>query len=313
MPRRHVLLALLVAVVWGVNFVAIHVGLRTFPPLEFAALRFAVIAFPAVLFVRRPEIPTRFIVGIGVFLSAGQFGLLFVAMHEGLSPGLASLVVQLQAVFTIGLAMGLLGERPGRLQLAGAAVALAGIAVIAGGRAQGVPLGALALGITGAFSWAVGNVITRQARSPQPIPLLVWTSLIPPIPLALLSLWLEGPQRMADGITGIDASAVAALAYVAIGASGVGYGIWTWLLHKHPASQVSPYALLVPVVGIAAAWIGLNEQPGAVELAGAAVVLLGLGLITGVLRPGGSRIAPELGTGEFASVRGAAERAERVV
>src|SRR4051794_39145335 len=132
MPRRHVLLALAVAVVWGVNFVVIHVGLDSFPPLAFASLRFAVLALPGLLLIRRgPGVPWRWVLAIGTFLSAGQFGLLFSAMDAGLPAGLASLVLQLQVMFTIVLAVGLLGERPRPVQLAGVAVALAGMGVIA--------------------------------------------------------------------------------------------------------------------------------------------------------------------------------------
>jgi O-acetylserine/cysteine efflux transporter len=111
MPRRHVILAFVVAVVWGVNFVVIHVGLRDFPPLLFAALRFTVVAFPAVLFVRRPAVPLRWVLGVGTFLSAGQFGLLFVAMDQGLPAGLASLVLQVQVLFTIAVALGAFWSR----------------------------------------------------------------------------------------------------------------------------------------------------------------------------------------------------------
>ena len=145
MPLRHNLLAASVALLWGVNFVAIDVGLETFPPLLFVALRFALTAFPAVLLVRRPAVPAKWIVAVGFFLSVGQFGLLFVAIHIGMPAGLSSLVIQLQVVFTIALAVAFLGERPSRVQICGAVVAFAGLAAIAAGRAQSVPLGAVLL------------------------------------------------------------------------------------------------------------------------------------------------------------------------
>jgi O-acetylserine/cysteine efflux transporter len=285
MPRRHVLLALAVAVVWGVNFVVIHVGLDSFPPLLFAALRFTVVALPLVFFVRRPPIDWRWIVAVGTFLSAGQFGLLFVAMDRGLPPGLASLVIQLQALFTIALAVAFIGERPRRGQLVGAAVALAGIGVIAAGRSSEVPLLGLALCVGAAASWGVGNVCTRLAKAPDAFALMVWSSLIPPIPLAILSLVLEGPGAAGDAFAGLDLSGVLALLYVVIGATLFGYGSWTWLLRHHEASRVAPFALLVPVAGIAAAWIALDERPGAAELAGAALVLAGLAVVVRALRP----------------------------
>ncbi|WP_354700327.1 putative amino-acid metabolite efflux pump [Paraconexibacter sp. AEG42_29] len=282
MPRRHALLAVAVMVVWGVNFVVIHVGLKDFPPLLFAALRFVFVALPAVFLVGRPQVPARNVIGVGLFLSAGQFAFLFSALHEGMPAGLASLVLQLQAVFTVALAVAFLGERPGRRQLAGSAVALAGIAIIAAGRAEGVPLLAFALCIGASASWGTGNIIVRRSRPPDAIALLVWSSLVPPIPLGLLSLTLEGPDRMGDAITGVGAGGLLALAYIVIGSTFFGYGVWNWLLRRYEASIVAPFTLLVPVVGIAAAWIALGERPTAAELGGGAVVMAGLGLTAGV-------------------------------
>jgi O-acetylserine/cysteine efflux transporter len=274
MPRSHVLLAVVVAVVWGVNFVMIHVGLSDVPPLLFAALRFAVVAFPAVLFVRRPRVALRWVLGVGLFLSAGQFGLAFLSMAHGLPAGLASLVLQMQVLFTIAFAVAFLGERPRRAQVGGSVLALAGMAVIAVGRGGTVPLGALALCVGAAASWGIGNIFVRRAQAPDPIALLVWSSLVPPIPLALLSV-LSGERAPVVGIGGVGA-----LLYIVVGATYFGYGSWFWLLGRHPASRVAPFTLLVPPVGIAAAWALLGERPGASELAGAAVVLAGLVIAT---------------------------------
>src|SRR3954463_13970181 len=152
MPRRDVVIATAVAVIWGVNFVFTPVGLEHSPPLLFAALRFCLVAL-ALPFVPRPGVPARYVVAVGVFLSAGQFGLLFLGIDRGMPPGLASLILQLQAAFTVGLAVLFLGERPRPAQLAGGALALAGIGIIAAGRASAVPLGALALTIGAAASW----------------------------------------------------------------------------------------------------------------------------------------------------------------
>ncbi len=279
MPRRHIALAVAVAVIWGVNFVVIHVGLDSFPPLLFAALRFGLVAM-ALPFVPRPGVPARYVVAVGVFLSAGQFGLLFVGIDRGMPAGLASLVLQLQAAFTIGLAVLLLGERPRPAQLAGSVLALVGIGVIAGGRAGAVPLGALALTIGAAACWGLGNVATRKARSPHPVGLLVWSSLIPPLPLLALSLMSERGEPVV-----IDPAGVLALLYVVGLSTFVGFGAWAWLLGRHPASTVAPFTLLVPVVGIAAAWLALGETPSAAELGGAAVVLTGLGLTVGMTAP----------------------------
>jgi O-acetylserine/cysteine efflux transporter len=277
MPRRDAVAATLVAVVWGVNFVVIHVGLEHFPPLLFAALRFAVVAL-ALPFVPRPGVPARWVFGVGLFMYGGQFGLGFTGMDRGVSPGLASLVLQLQAVFTLGLAVGLLGERPHRAQLAGGALALGGIGVIAAGRAQAAPLGALALVVGAALSWGVGNICSRRARSPEPLGLLVWASLVPPLPLLALSLAIEGPAAAGHAFAALDLAGVLALLYIVAISTFGGYGVWNALLARHPATTVAPFTLLVPPVGIATAWLALGEVPGAAELIGAVVVLAGVAL-----------------------------------
>ncbi|MBV8218167.1 MAG: EamA family transporter [Solirubrobacterales bacterium] len=278
MPTRHVMLAAAVALVWGINFVVIDVGLGSFPPLLFAALRFTLVAFPAVLVVSRPAVPLRWVIGVGAFMSAGQFGLLFVAIHQGVPAGLASVVLPTQTVFTIALAVAFLAERPGRAQLAGAAVAVGGVVLIALGRDRGVPLGALLLCVGAAASWGVGNICNRRARAPDAIALLVWSSLVPPIPLLALSLAFEGPREIGSAFSNLTAGGLLALLYVVIVSTGFGFGAWTWLLRRHPASRVAPFTLLVPPVGIAAAWIALGQSPGVGELVGAAIILAGLAL-----------------------------------
>jgi O-acetylserine/cysteine efflux transporter len=278
MPRRHIAAAVVVAVVWGVNFVVIHVGLEHFPPLLFAALRFALVAL-ALPFVPRPGVPWRYVVGVGLFLCVGQFGLLFLGMAHGVPAGLASLVLQLQAAFTVGLAVALLGERPSGGQLVGGALALAGIGAIAAGRAQSVPLGALALTVGAAASWGAGNVVTRRARPPHALGLLVYSSAVAPLPLLALSLLTEDYRSVS-----ISAGGVLALLYVVVLSTFGGFGVWTALMARHPASSVAPFTLLVPVAGIAAAWAWMGEAPSGPELAGAALVLGGLALTVGLGR-----------------------------
>lgn len=293
MPVRHLLLAIAVAVVWGVNFVVIHVGLESFPPLLFAAIRFALMAFPAVLVVRPPRgVAARWVIGVGACIGIGQFGLLFVSMDLGMPAGLASLVVQLQALFTIALAVALLGERPRPVQLAGAALALAGIGVIAAGRAEGVPLVALALCIASAAAWGAGNVCTRVARARDPMALLVWSSLVPPLPLLALSLAIEGPAEIGGALGSLSVDGLLALAYLVLASTAFGYGVWTMLLSRHPASRVAPFTLLVPVTGLSSAWLALGEVPTALELLGAAIVLIGLAAMTVALRPSRAPAGP---------------------
>lgn len=283
MPLRHALLAACIAVAWGVNFVVIDIGLASFPPLLFAALRFVFTVLPAIFLVGLPRTGWRTVVGVGLFISMGQFGLLFVSIDRGLPAGLASLVLQVQAVFTILLAVVVLDERPAARQLAGAALAAVGIAIVGLGRGGDVPLLALLACVGAGASWGVGNVITRRARPSAPLALIVWSSLVPPIPLAAVSFVVEGPGAWAHAFGDLHASGLLALGYVIVVATFFGYGSWTWLMARHPAATVAPFTLLVPVVGIAAGWIALGEVPGTVEVIGAAVVLVGLAFVTGLV------------------------------
>jgi len=276
MPARSVALVVLVAAVWGVNFVVIHVGLDHFPPLLFNALRFSCMAVPAIFLVGRPRIPWRYVLGFGFLLGVVKFGLLFVSLDLGMPAGLGSLLLQLQVIFTIVFAGILLHERPRRQQMAGAAVAFAGLAVIGIDRAAAAPVLPFLLVLAAAGAWGVTNVITRVAQPPDPLAMLVWASLVAPLPLLGLSLLFEGPAEIGDALAGIDAEAIAALVFVS-GVSGLfGFAVWTALLKRHSAASVTPFALLVPVFGIASAALALGERPSALELGGAVLICAGL-------------------------------------
>jgi len=283
MPRRHAVLALVVAVCWAVNFVVIDIGLESFPPLLFAALRFGLTAFPAIFFVPRPDVRWRVVIAVGLFIGVGQFGVLFVAMNTGLPAGLASVIAPLQPVFTIPLAVVALGERPSLRQVVGVSLAIAGLGTIALGRAHGVPLQAVALGVASAASWGCGNVVTRAARPQRPFSLLVWSSLAAPAPLLGLSLIFEGVGSWQSAASSISASGIIALAYVIVVSTFFGYGTWYWLMSRYQASTVAPFTLLVPIVGIVTAWLVRGEHPSWGELLGSLVVLIGLGLALGVM------------------------------
>jgi O-acetylserine/cysteine efflux transporter len=276
MPARSVAAVILVAAIWGVNFVVIHVGLDHFPPLLFNALRFTLMALPAVFFVGRPRVAWRFVLAIGFTLGVVKFGLLFVSLDLGLPVGLSSLLLQLQVIFTIGFAGVVLHERPRREQIAGAAVAFAGLALIGIDRAASAPVLPFVLVVGAAAAWGVSNVLTRMAQPPDGLALLVWASLVAPLPLRGLSLVFEGPAEIGDALAGIDVAAVAALVFVAVVSGLFGFAVWITLLKRHTAAAVTPFALLVPVFGIAAAAVFLGERPSALELIGAALICAGL-------------------------------------
>ncbi|MFJ3924782.1 EamA family transporter [Streptomyces sp. NPDC090022] len=290
MRPAHTALAVLVAAVWGVNFVVIEIGLDHFPPLLLSALRFLVAALPAVFFVGRPKVAWKWIIGVGLALGVAKFGLLFTGMAAGMPAGLSSLVLQVQAVFTALFAAWALRERPGPVRLAGMALALAGIAVAAvDGGASGPVLG-FALVVAAAACWGVSNVLTRKAAPPDALNFMVWVCTVPVVPLLLLSLVLEGPERDLAALRALDWSGAAVIGYVAWVSTVFGFAAWGYLLRRYPASSVAPFSLLVPVFGMSSAALLLGEQVSGLRWV-AAVLLVGGVAVTSLAPARGARTA----------------------
>lgn len=276
MSPKDLLLALVVIVVWGMNFVVIKIGLDDIPPMLLGCLRFMLAAFPAILFIKRPQMPLRWLIGYGATISLGQFAFLFSAMHVGMPAGLASLVLQSQAFFTLFFAVLFLGERLHATNLVGLVIAASGLVLIGMQGDRSMTLAGFMLTICAASMWAMGNIITRKVGKVNLVGLVVWGSLIPPIPFFALSWFIEGPQMIESALRGIGLSSIMVLVYLAVGATILGYGLWSRLLSRYPANTVAPFSLLVPVVGLtSAAWL-LGEQLDGLQAIGALLVLLGL-------------------------------------
>lgn len=278
LPLSHLLLALAVVAVWGTNFVVIKLALGDLPPLLFATLRFLFALLPAAFVLPRPAVPWRELAAYGVLIGAGQFGLLYIAMHGHISPGLASLVVQTQVFFTIGLSMWLARERLQRHQLVALSIALAGLAVIVAHTDASTTVLGLALVLLAALAWAGGNLVARRAVGANMLAYVVWASLFSIPPLLLLSLLFEGPAAIAHGLRQAGPLTWAAVLWQSAGNTLFGYAAWAWLLARHPAATVSPMALLVPVFGMGASAWWLGEAMPAWKLIAAALVLAGLAI-----------------------------------
>ena len=273
---RHALLALAVTVVWGTNFVVIKVGLGQLPPLTFAALRFALAFAPAALFLRRPDVPIRNLAAYGVLIGLGQFGLLYIAMHGMISPGLASLVIQSQVFMTIGLSMWLTRERLRGFQWVALAVGAAGLGVIFTHTDAVTTAAGLGLVLVAALCWALGNTVQRATPQVNSLAYVVWSSLFAVPPLIAVALVLEGWPAMSAGIAHASPFTWAVILWQSIGNTLFGYGAWGFLLGRYPAATVSPFALLIPVSGMGASALLLGEPLPLWKLAAAALIIGGL-------------------------------------
>lgn len=280
MPPRHVLLAVLVSVLWGLNFLAIHASLQQFPPLFLVGLRFALIAVPTILLVPRPQVPLRWLLGYGAGFGTLQFIGLYLGMAAGFPAGLASLVLQSSAPFTVLLGALLLRERLTARRAAGVAVAVSGLALVGLARATDTGWVPFVLVVLGGLGWAFGNLASRQAAAPNPLHLTLWMSVVPPLPMFALSLAVEGPGAIAASFAGPVGTEVAlawaGLGYTILLGTIVGSGIWVWLMARHPAGTVAPFSMLVPVTGLLAGWWVLGDRPALLELLGGVLVVGGV-------------------------------------
>jgi O-acetylserine/cysteine efflux transporter len=277
MPVRDWLAALLVVSAWGINFVVIKFGLTEVPPLLLGALRFIFVAFPAVLFVPRPKAPWRTVVLYGLTISFGQFAFLFTALYVGMPAGLASLVLQSQAFFTVLIAAYIMKEPVYRHNVAGMLIAIAGLYLVSLGAQHGsMPMLGFIFTLAAALSWASGNIVVKGVGKIDMFSLVVWGAVVPPLPFLAMSLVFEGPERMMHSLLSLSWVGISAIAYLAMGATVVGYVLWGRLLSRHPASKVAPLTLLVPVLGLVSASVVLNEHMSTLQWVGAAVILVSL-------------------------------------
>lgn len=294
MSGRDRLLAVTVAVLWGLNFVAVRLGLDEFPPIFFAALRYLVLAVPVVLLVRRPPLPYRWLVLYGLAFGVVQFGLLFLAISQGMPSGLSSVLLQAAAPITMALSVLLLHERPTPRQLLGTGIAAVGIAVIGGARLGTAAALPLVLTLLAALGWAVGNLALRKACSTEPLHFVLWMSVVPPLPLLALSAVTEGPtagwRAVSDAATGASGNgivALVALVYVVVGGTVVGATLWTGLLARNPATEVAPFSMLVPIVGILGGFVVFHEQLTTWTVLG--IIAVVGGLLVGLRVPAAAR------------------------
>ena len=288
MKRRDLILALLVVIVWGANFTVIKLGLAGLPPMLLVALRYTFAAVPAIFFVKRPDIGWKYIIAYGMAVGVGQFSCLFYAMNIGMPAGTSSVILQSQVFFTLIFAAVLLKEHLRIFHALGVIISAIGLFFISGnigsGQMSSLPLGALFLTLLAAAFWGISNIIVRfaskqaaaQGKTIDMFGLVVWSSLVPPLPLFIFALILDTPETLLNIVLGLSGQSIFAILYLSFLATLFGLGLWSFLLSKYPAGKVAPLSLLVPITGLITARAVLGEQLMPIQWLGCGIIILGL-------------------------------------
>lgn len=288
MKRKDFILALLVVIVWGANFTVIKLGLGGVPPMLLVTLRYTLVAFPAIFFIKPPKIELKNLLLYGLTVGVGQFGCLFYAMHIGMPAGIASIIVQLQAFISPLFGYLFLKEKVKPKQLVGFLVAAIGLAIIGvGSTSKGIssiPISAILLTICAPIFWSISNIVARssseQAKAKgenlDMLSLVVWGSLIPPIPTLILALLMDSPQTLLSSLSNLTGISIFAALYLAFASTLFGYGFWSILISKYPLNKISPLSLLVPITGLLTARIVLLEKLSNLQWLGVVIILIGL-------------------------------------
>lgn len=276
MPFSHLLLALLVAVIWGINFIFVKISLEELSPLLLCTVRFILASIPAVFFIKPPKIPYKIIIWYGLIMFALQFSLLFVGIHIGMTPGMASLIMQMQVFFSMLFASLYLKEHPNQWQIIGALVSFIGIGVVAFHFDSNISLGGFLCILAAAATWGVGNLITKKVHDINMMSLVVWGCLIASIPMFILSLTLEGTTSINQNFHHLSWLGIASISYIVYVSTWLGYGVWNWLLNRYPVGTIAPFTMLVPVVGMISSIIFIGEPFENWKLAAGLLVLCGL-------------------------------------
>ena len=280
MSLKDTLIALVIIFIWGFNFIIIAWGVESMPPLLMGGLRFLLVGLLGSLFIRKPDIPWRWMALYAFTLCFGQFSLLFSALAVGMPAGLASLVLQSQAIFTLLFSLIILKEQIKANQVLAMLIAGAGLYIIgSSGQTSNMTLIGFAFTIAAAIAWGLGNVVNRminQRGYRANIGLVVWSSWVAMLPFFLTSYIVEGEDAIKQSLLNLNWLSFVVLFYLAIAASIIGYSLWSYLLTHYPAGQVAPLTLAVPVVGMVSAVILLDESMSTQQIWGICIVMLGL-------------------------------------
>ena len=284
MKPADILIALMVAIIWGLAFVASRIALDEFSPELMTAMRFSIAALPC-LFIPKPKVAWSLMIAISFTLFLGQFLSQAYGIAHGVPVGLTSVVVQSQALFTIGFAAIAFGERPTAMQALGIAIAAAGLLMICGTVGYDFSISAFAVLMISPICFAIGNLLLRGARGAPMFDLFAWLCLTAAVPLFALALIVNGPVPTFHSLVHMSLTGLICLLAIGAVSTSIAYWLWGRLLRDYPAAQVVPFALLVPFVGSAASSIVFGERFGPLRLAGMLTVIGGIAVMVLVKRP----------------------------
>jgi O-acetylserine/cysteine efflux transporter len=277
MKKLHLALGIFVTCIWGANFSVIKLGLAQLDPFMLTALRFTFCALPLVFILKRPNVALRVVAAYGTLFGVGLWGAVNLGIHVGLSAGLASLLLQFSAFFTILLAGIVFGETVSRTQLAGMVMACAGLVLILGATGGNVSIAGAALVICGALSWSACNLLVRKNKPDDMLAFIVWSSLFSALPLFAITYAVKGAQPFVDLGHSLNAKALFSILFQAYVTTIFGYWVWNSLMKTYPVSNVAPLSLFVPVAGLITSWIAYDERIAPDRIGAALLILLGMG------------------------------------
>lgn len=295
MQKKHLVLAILVTLVWGVNFPITKLGLRSIDPFVLTGIRFALAAIPLVFFIKRPAIKFSYVAAYGFIFGLGMWGVINYGIQVGVSPGIASLIIQLSVFFTMGWGALLFKEKLRGTQLLGALLALVGLAgIISTQQGEHAILGVLLI-VLSAVAWSVGNVIIKKSGVKEIFSFMVWASLFPPIPLFFIAWLMQGAAPFENLQSSLDLTAVLSIIFQVYLATHFAYWGWNSLLKLYPVSTVAPLSLLIPVFGIGSSMLIIGEHISTPNLISIAIIIMGLAVGLYRKSPGTINAVPRAG------------------
>ncbi|QIR77016.1 EamA family transporter [Sulfurospirillum diekertiae] len=276
MQKKDFLLAVFITFVWGINFSIIKLGLLSLNPFMLAGLRFLLCAIPLIFFIKKPNVSMVHIASYGLIFGVGLWGMVSLGIYFGISAGVASLVLQLSAFFTVILGSIVLHEKIQLHKKLGFVTALVGIAFIISITDGTVTYLGLSLVLVGAISWSIANIIVKKTGTKEVFAFLIYASIFSPIPLFLLAYLTQGDSVFVNFFENLDGKAIFSILFQVYPTTLMGYWVWNSLLHKYPASSVAPLSLLVPIFGLLGSYFVFNEPIGSLKISACFLIILGL-------------------------------------